>query len=250
MKAFKTLLLTACVLFVGARVESATLTITTTGAHTGVVSVVPTAQLCYATGGGNTCTFTIANGTQLSLGANSPSTPGIFSAGTGDAAACAPTSTCKFTMNGDSSIVASFNPGTYPYVQIVLAGDGKGEVSTNNSQCQNFELGYSGCTSYYGAGSEVTLASPLGARQPLHELLGGHCRCQRVRDDESVRVYADDQQRRDRELCSADVCCGAAERSDDQRWADTERSLRLGRSVTAPRDRFSRVRDCGAPERQ
>ncbi len=157
MKAFKTLLLTACVFSVGARIEAATLTITTTGPQSGVVSITPTAQLCYATGAGNTCTFTIANGTQLSLGANSPSTPGIFSAGTGDAAACAPTSTCKFTLNSDSSLVASFNPGAYPYVQIVLAGDGKGEVSTNNSQCQNFELGYSGCTSYYGAGSEVTL---------------------------------------------------------------------------------------------
>ncbi|HUE86192.1 MAG TPA: kelch repeat-containing protein [Vicinamibacterales bacterium] len=158
MTTFKTFLLAACVLFVGVRAESATLTITTTGAHTGNVSVTPTAQLCRAMGGGETCTFTIANGTHIFLAANSPSTPGIFSSGTGDAAACA-TSTCNFTLNGDSSIVTSFNPGTYPYVQVVLAGDGKGEVSFNNTQCQNFELGYSGCKTYYGAGSEVTLAA-------------------------------------------------------------------------------------------
>lgn len=81
MKLLKTLLLAAGLLGAGARLEAATLTITTTGAHTGNVSVVPTGQLCSATGTGNTCTFTIANGTQLSLGANSPSTPGIFSAG-------------------------------------------------------------------------------------------------------------------------------------------------------------------------
>jgi len=158
MTTFKTLLLAACVLFVGVRAESATLTITTNGAHTGNVSVSPTAQLCRAMGGGETCTFTIASGTYIYLAANSPSTPGIFSSGTGDAAACA-TSTCNFTLNGDSSIVASFDPGIYPYVQVVLAGDGKGEVSFNNSQCQNFELGYSGCVTYYGAGSEVTLAA-------------------------------------------------------------------------------------------
>ena len=217
MKAFKTLLLTACVFSVGARIEAATLTITTTGPHTGVVSITPTAQLCYATGAGNTCTFTIANGTQLSLGANSPSTPGIFSAGTGDAAACAPTSTCKFTLNSDSSLVASFNPGTYPYVQIVLAGDGKGEVSTQQQPVPELRVGILGLHLVLRRGLRGHAPSALGARQPLHELLGGHGRCQRVRGDESVRVYADDEQHRDRELCSADVSLSAAGGSHDQR---------------------------------
>ncbi len=30
-------------------------------------------------------------------------------------------------------------------------------MGNNSNQCQNFELGFSGCTTYYGAGSEVTL---------------------------------------------------------------------------------------------
>ena len=156
MKLFNTLLLTAGVLLASSRVEAATLTITTNGTNTGAVGVQPTGQICNP-GGGGTCNFTIANGTQVVLSANSPSTPGIFSAGTGDAAACGPTSTCKFTINGDSSIVVSFNAGSYPSIQILLTGDGKGEVGNNNNRCQNFELGFTACTSYYAAGSEVTL---------------------------------------------------------------------------------------------
>ena len=135
---------------------AATLTITTTGTNPGAVGVIPTAQVCNPSGGG-TCVFTIAVGTEVRIAANSPSTPGVFSGGTGDAAACGPTSTCRFTISGDSSIVATFNAGVYPSVQITLAGDGKGEVGSNNNRCQNFELDSSACTVYYAAGSEVTL---------------------------------------------------------------------------------------------
>ncbi len=156
MNAVKALLLAACVGLMGSAADAATLTITTNGANSGAVSVGGTGDVCNPASGG-TCTFTIANGTQITLAANSPATPGIFSGGTGDAAACGPTSTCKFTLTTDSSIVASFNAGTYPSLQIILAGDGKGEVSPNNNRCQNFELGYSACTTYFAVGSEVTM---------------------------------------------------------------------------------------------
>ncbi len=64
MKLLKALLLTAGLFVAGTRVDAATLTITTNGANTGNVSVVPTGQLCGPMGGG-TCNFTIANGTQV-----------------------------------------------------------------------------------------------------------------------------------------------------------------------------------------
>jgi hypothetical protein len=95
----------------------------------------------------------------LRVAANSPATPGIFSGGTGDAASCA-TSTCNFTLNTDSSITATFSAGNAAFfrsIVIGLQGDGKGEVGTDNSRCQNFELGYSACTIYYAVGSEVIL---------------------------------------------------------------------------------------------
>ena len=115
-----------------------------------------TGAVCNPAGGG-TCVFTVANGTEIRLAANSPATPGVLSAGTGSAAVCGPTSTCRFTITTDSSIVVSFNAGAYLSLQITLAGDGTGEVSPDNNRCQNFELGFSTCTTYYAAGSEVTI---------------------------------------------------------------------------------------------
>lgn len=144
-------------------VEAATLTITTNGTVSGAVSVVgPGGNVCNPNpgggGGGGTCTFDYVAGTPLRLTANSPNTPGIFNSGTGDATFCAATSTCSFTIYDDSSITATFIPGgDFRSIQIDLLGDGKGNVGTDNTQCQNFELGSNVCTSYYGAGSVVTL---------------------------------------------------------------------------------------------
>lgn len=104
------------------------------------------------------CVFTIAAGTPVRLTANSPATPGIFNNGSGDASGCS-TSTCNFTINNNSSITTTFDPalGPFPSVSIGLGGDGKGEVGADNNRCQNFELGFSACTVYYGVGSEVRL---------------------------------------------------------------------------------------------
>ena len=105
---------------------------------------------------GGTCNITVNVGATLSLAANSPTTPGVFNGGTGDAAACT-TSTCTFTVTGNSSITTTFNQGTYPSVTVGLAGTGKGEVGMNAGRCQNFEIGFSACTQFYAAGSVVTL---------------------------------------------------------------------------------------------
>jgi hypothetical protein len=100
--------------------------------------------------------FTYPAGAALRIMANSPNIPGIFNNGTGDSASCA-TSTCNFTLNNDSAIFATFTLGGGPFSAIVigLGGVGKGTIYTDNSTCQNFELGYSACTVYYATGSQV-----------------------------------------------------------------------------------------------
>lgn len=138
--------------------HAATLTITNTGTNTGAVGVRTPAGggICNPPGGG-VCTFTFPAGTPVNLAANSPATPGVFSAGTGDASGCG-TSTCAFVINGDSSITATFNMGTPSVaIHIALAGDGAGNVGADNNQCQNFELGFSACTINYAPGSVATL---------------------------------------------------------------------------------------------
>jgi N-acetylneuraminic acid mutarotase len=160
MRVFQRLLLAAWLCGVCASSEAATLTITTAGPNTGAVGVMGggTGFVCNPfTPGGGTCTFTIPDHTSLRLAANSPATPGVFSGGTGSASVCGPYSTCAFTIEMDSSIIATFSPGSYPSVQIALGGDGRGQVGADNNMCQNFELGFSACAVYYAAGSLVTL---------------------------------------------------------------------------------------------
>ena len=159
MTFFSRLLLASCLCALHGPVEAATLTVEINGPNSGNVSLQPLGLLCSGstTLPTTTCVFTIAPGTVFRLSANSPATPGIFHDGTIDAAACA-TSTCNLTINNDSFIRATFG-GLGPYVslQIALGGDGKGEVGADNNRCQNFELGFSACTVYYGPGSEVKL---------------------------------------------------------------------------------------------
>src|SRR4051794_17524332 len=83
---------------------AATLTIHLAGLEsppiTGAVDVIPKGSVCGNADGTTACTYQFAPGTVMKLTSNAPggSTPGVFSLGTGDAAACA-TSTCTFTLN-------------------------------------------------------------------------------------------------------------------------------------------------------
>ena len=163
---FRSLLLALafCGCYGAAEAQTATLTITNDGSFSGAVGVQgPNGNVCNPNpggSGGGTCTFTYPVNTPLRITANSPapSTPGAFHDGTGDTTACAVTSTCNFTLTTNSSITATFGGyGPYPSLTITLLGDGKGNVGTDNNQCQNFELGWSACTTLYVAGSEVKL---------------------------------------------------------------------------------------------
>jgi hypothetical protein len=156
------LALALCAFNVAAEAQTATLTITNNGPNSGAVGVQPGGSVCNPNpgggGGGAPCTFSYPVGTPLRITANSPNTPGIFNNGTGDAVSCA-TSVCEFTLFGDSAITATFDAGGGPFIALTigLLGDGKGNVGTDNNQCQNFELGFSACTTYYGAGSAAMI---------------------------------------------------------------------------------------------
>lgn len=132
---------------------AATFTITIGGSFSGNVSVIPTGNLCV---GPATCVYTITAGTALRVVANGPNSPGVISGGTGDASGCG-TSTCLFTINNNSSMNVNFNPGSFPSVSFTLAGDGVGEIGSDNSRRQNFELESSPSTTFYATGSTVTL---------------------------------------------------------------------------------------------
>src|SRR5687767_2865059 len=74
------------------------------GPNTGAVSVVPLGLVCNPSLPGD-CTFAVPSGTTLTLFANAPATPGVFSAGAGSAVGCA-TSACTFTITTPSEVTA------------------------------------------------------------------------------------------------------------------------------------------------
>jgi N-acetylneuraminic acid mutarotase len=130
-------------------------------------------QLCNT---GSDCSYQVPSGTEVRLRANSPwgSTPGAFSLGTGSAGACAPTSTCRFVIDQNSEITATFNANA-PVLKmsVILAGDGPGDVNADNDRCQNYDYDladlptlFSACDTAYAPGSEVTVESapPAGSR--------------------------------------------------------------------------------------
>jgi hypothetical protein len=71
-------------------------------------------------------------------------------------------------LNTNSTITANFGGTSDPVasIQMILTGTGKGDVGGDNGRCQNFEIGFSVCTSFYAVGSQVTLQgrSPAGNR--------------------------------------------------------------------------------------
>ena len=156
------LVLSVCFVASQAQAQNVTLTITNNGVVSGAVGVQgPGGNVCNPNAGGGagsgTCVFTYPAGTSLRIAANSPNPDaGFLHSGTGDTAACQ-FSTCNIVLNTDSAITATFDASQGPVARYdtTLLGDGKGNVGTDNNQCQNFELGYTSCTTYYAVGSEV-----------------------------------------------------------------------------------------------
>jgi len=88
---------------------------------TGVVDVIPKGSVCGNGNGTSECTYELEPGTVMRLTSNAPgaSTPGVFSLGTGDAAASA-TSTCTFPLNTNSEVTATFDPSV-PTLSVAIA---------------------------------------------------------------------------------------------------------------------------------
>ena len=149
-----------------ASAQSVNLTITHTGPNTGATGITPLGLVCNPRNPG-TCVFPIPSGEALTLSANSPapSTPGIFSGGTGSAVGCA-ASTCSFTINADSTLTADWNSnrGPFPTLTMNLAGADKGSVGVGSSTCQNIDAAqHSACITTYASGSLATLTAQPAA---------------------------------------------------------------------------------------
>ena len=142
--------------------DTVTLRVNVDGVVSGAVGLQGlNANVCNPNPGGGVtndfCIFTYPVNTPLRIAANSPNPDaGFLHDGIGDTAACAK-STCNITLTVNSEITATFNAALGPVASIetFLQGDGKGNVGTDNNQCQNFELGYTSCKTYYAVGSEV-----------------------------------------------------------------------------------------------
>jgi N-acetylneuraminic acid mutarotase len=160
----RTLFLTValCASYSVAEAQDVTLTVTVDGVVSGAVGIQgPNGNVCNPNPGGGvtngTCVFTYPVDTPLRIAANSPNPDaGFLHSGSGDALNCK-FSSCNITLNVNSAITATFDASQGPVASIetTLWGDGKGNVGTDNGQCQNFELGYTDCTTYYAVGSEV-----------------------------------------------------------------------------------------------
>jgi hypothetical protein len=163
---FRTLLLAFafCAFYPAAEAQTGTVTLTVnvTGVVSGAVGVQgPGGNVCNPNPGGGvtngTCIFVYPVDTPLRIAANSPNPdPGFLHSGSGSATGCMH-STCNITLAVNSEITATFDRtlGPVASIETTLLGDGKGNVGTDNSQCQNFELGSTACKTYYAAGSQV-----------------------------------------------------------------------------------------------
>ena len=99
-------------------VGDVTLTITAAGNGTGTVVSSPTGVDC-----GSTCTATFPAGSVVALIA----TPTAGSGFTGWSGPCTGIGTCVFTINGNTTVTATFDAAMYP-VTMVLTGNGTGSV--------------------------------------------------------------------------------------------------------------------------
>jgi len=141
------------------------LTLHLSGTTSGRVSVMGSGggALCDYTGGVTPCVVQITSGASVRVAANAPAgqQPGLFSSGTGPAAACG-FSGCTFTMTAaaDLNVAWAAGNGTIATLTTTLIGDGKGTVSPDNSRCQNVDPPQgSACQTTYLVGTPVSLGA-------------------------------------------------------------------------------------------
>jgi N-acetylneuraminic acid mutarotase len=162
----------------GAAAQALPLTIHLSGSSNGRVGVIPTGTLCDMTGGStSTCVVQIPAGEPVRVVANAPQgqIPGLFSGGTGPAAACG-FSACSFTMTAAADLDVNFSSGNGPFVDLTtnLVGDGRGTVGADNSRCQNIDpIQGNGCTTRYIQGSPASIGATPGPGSRFFSFLNG-----------------------------------------------------------------------------
>lgn len=137
---------------------SVTLTVTTAGTGTGLVTSNPAGLNC-----GTTCTLTVTSGTVVTLTASPASGNTLTSWG----GACATaTATCAVTASANQAVTATFNASTAnPALTITPNGTGGGTITCNGGACN----------ATYPWGTSVTVAGVANANSSFTGWSGGGC---------------------------------------------------------------------------
>jgi hypothetical protein len=136
----------------GSGALAVTLSVTATGAGSGVVTSTPGGISC-----GTECSAEYPSGTAVTLAAT-PADGSIFSGWSG---ACAGQGTCTVTVDGDRSVTATF--GLAATLSVALGGSGFGTVTSSPAGIDCVGSGLD-CAQVYPVGTMVTLtASPAAA---------------------------------------------------------------------------------------
>jgi hypothetical protein len=169
----------ACVVTVNSAVSvtatftlnSYTLTVMRSGAGTGTVSSTPAGINSCA----GTCTATFTHGTAITLSQTASMPSSSFGGWSG---ACTGTGACSFTITGNASVTATFNPAQYT-LSLTKGGDGQGTVTSSPAgiTCNQACATTSGMFNY---NTMVTLTaaaatSPLSADSTFTGWSGGGC---------------------------------------------------------------------------
>ncbi len=146
--------------------NSYTLTVNRAGTGTGSVTSTPAGINC-----GAACTATFAHGTSITLTQSASMPSSAFGGWSG---ACTGPGACTFTITGNASVTATFNPAQYT-LTVTKGGDGQGTVTSSPA---GINCG-ADCTETVNYNSMVTLtavaASTLSTDSTFTGWSGGGC---------------------------------------------------------------------------
>ena len=131
-----------------------TVSVTVAGAGSGTVTSNPSGISC----SNATCSAVFINGNSVTLTAVGAGFAG-WSQGAGNAAGCAGTGPCAFTVSSDSSVTATFNPSPPVTLSVTKSGGGSGTVTSNPG---GISCGIS-CSVQFAGGTPVTLTATADA---------------------------------------------------------------------------------------
>ena len=142
------------------------LTVLEGGTGTGQVTSRPSGIDCSATS--NTCSASFNSGTSVTLTA-SAAAGSSFAGWSGGG--CVGTGTCQVTLNGDTTVTATFAVIPSYMLSVVPSGNGSGTVTSSPS---GINCGAT-CNASFTSGTQVTLTAAAGSNSTFAGWSGGGC---------------------------------------------------------------------------